>query len=743
MSWDDLQSAVRRRVQAEDRRQSTPSLVASIARLSVIGGVLVAAIIVPVTAIVAVTATQASTEVIDLPLTLEEQPTPQTSRLLAADGQLLAYFYEENRQDVPLDEIAPVMQDAIISIEDERFYDHGALDIQGTLRALVNNASDGRTQGGSTITQQLVKLTLVQAAATDEERRAAVEQSVARKVRELKIAIDFEEQYTKDEILERYLNIAYYGGGAYGISAAANHFFSVSPADLTLAQAATLAGLVKNPVEFDPNVYPERALQRRNLVLSVMERQGKISPEESEQLQAGELALVTTDFPNGCITSVASFSCDYVQRYLENEEALGATVEERRDRIRLGGLTIKSNIDVSMQTAVNDAVAGNVLPTDQAIGSIALVEPGTGKVRGMAQSRPMGTDREGGQSFINFSVPTELGDSGGFQAGSTFKMFTTAAALQQGIGVDKTYNSPPRMTIPRGTYFDCEGGGTDRFEVRNSTSSGTMNMYTALRQSVNTYFAQLEAEVGLCETVRMAEAMGIEVPFGGPDNGVVPSFTLGPIRVSTLDMAAAYAVPASGGMFCEPQPVTEILEADGSLLKAYVPECERVLTNEEAAQINDILRGLQQPGGFGFSNGTGLNIPSAAKTGTTNDNKAVWYTGYTPEISAAAMIAGADFDGFEIPLSGQRINGRFVNASAAAGSALAGPMWADAMQVIQNSLSPVNFERPPRTQPAPPRPPEPEPDPNAPAPPQQTLQLPPGVQLPPGFQLPPGVTIVQ
>ncbi len=709
MSWEDLASSLRRRARNESEPTSKASAVASVARLSALAGVIVAAIVTPATALVASTATQATDDVLSLPLELTDGTSPQTSRLYAAGGELLAYFYEENRQDVPLEKIAPVMQEAILAIEDRRFYEHGALDLEGTLRALLNNAAEGQTQGGSTITQQLVKLILVQQAATEEQRKAATEQSVARKVRELRLAVDYEENHTKDEILARYLNIAYFGDGAYGISAAASHYFSVTPEELTVPQAATLAGLVKNPVEFDPSIYPERALQRRNTVLSVMAEQGKISQQESEDLQATELGLNVTEYPNGCVTSQASFACDYIRRYLLEDPALGATEDERRERLERGGLTIKTNIDLNMQVAANQAVASNVLPTDRAIGALALVEPGTGKVRGLAQSRPMGRDKAAGQSFLNFTVPTEYGQSLGFQAGSTFKMFTAAAALQQGIGVDKTYNSPPNMTVPAGTYFDCEGGGTSAWQVKNSTSSGTKNMYSGLRESVNTYFAQLERDAGLCNVVRMTEAMGIEVPDSGPENAVVPSFTLGPLPVSPLEMAAAYAVPASGGMYCEPLPVTEVLDINGETIKTYEPQCNRVLSPEVAAQLNDILRGLQEPGGFGFSNGTGLRVPSAGKTGTTNDNKAVWYTGYTPELSTAAMIAGADEEGAPIPLSGTSVNGRIVGFSEAAGSALAGPMWAAAMQAIQDSLSPVNFQPPPRRAPAPrPRPQQPQ-----------------------------------
>ncbi|GAA2083560.1 penicillin-binding protein [Aeromicrobium tamlense] len=694
MAWQDMGDSIKKVAESEPRPTSKLGAIGSIAWLSVLAGVIVAAIFVPGTAFLASTSNKVSKDVVDLPLALQDLPNPQTTRLIASNGKRVAYFYQENRQDVPLKKIAPVMQTAIISIEDYRFYEHGALDLKGTLRALMNNASDGNTQGGSSITQQLVKLTLVQQATTKEQRAAATEVSTARKIRELKLAINYEKKYSKDEILEHYLNIAYFGDGAYGIRAAAYHYFSVSPDKLSTAQAATLAGLVQNPEQFNPRIYPERALQRRNTVLGVMARLGKIPEAEAEELSATPIGLKITSFPNGCVDSEAAFSCDYIRRYLLQEPALGETVKERQAMLERGGLTIKTNIDLSMQKAVNKAVTKYVGDTDKAIGSLALVEPGTGKVRAIGQSRSMGKGK--GETYINFSVPRRYGDSNGFQAGSTFKMFTAAAALEDGIPASKSYNSPQTMRIPTGTYFDCDGNGTGQWEVKNSTGAGGFNMVTGLRRSVNTYFAQLERDAGLCETVKMAKRMGIptaepDIDKGSPGS-YIPSFTLGPIDVSPLDMAAAYATPAAGGMYCEPAPVAEILDRSGKTIKKYKPECKRAMSKKTAATINAILVGLQQPGGFGYSNGTGLSIPSAAKTGTTNDSKAVWYTGYTPEISAASMIAGINKKGQPAGLVGTTLRGTPVSFSQAGGSSLAGPQWKAAMGEIEKSLTPAKFD---------------------------------------------------
>lgn len=697
MPWDETVESVRRTVQAVDVPERD-GIIGAIARWSALGGLVLGLMFIPAVAFGGYTVNRLSDAVGQLPTVLEDAPAAQTTKLLAVDKTQLAYFYKENRQDVPLSKIHANMQQAILAIEDNRFYSHGALDLKGTVRALVNNATTETTQGGSSITQQLIKLTLVQHAASQEEIQAATAPSIARKLRELKLAAEYEKTHTKDEILERYLNIAYYGDGAYGINAAASHWFSTTPDKLDVKQAATLAGLVKNPTYFDPQRFPDRAKERRNTVLAVMAEQGKIDAAEADRLAGEPLGLAITAYANGCASAAAggSFACDYVRRYLLQEPALGTTLEDRRAILERGGLTIESSIDPRMQQAVSDAVTSTVDPKDSAIGSLALLEPGTGKVRGVAQSRPMGADTTDGESYINFAVPTAYGDSGGFPAGSTFKLFTTAAALDKGIPVKKRFKSPKRMTIPGGTFRACNGGRVvDSWLVKNSTASGTMNMYTGLRKSVNTYFAQLEREAGLCETVRMAEAMGIYVP----ERDQVGPFTLGVTSVSPLTMAAAYAVPASGGMYCKPQPVDRILDMHGKVIKEYTRQCTRAIDPGTAAQINDILVGLQQPGGFGYSNGTGLSIPSAAKTGTTQDNKAVWYMGYTPKLVAASMIAGAGEDGRPRSLVGTTLRGAPMSFSQVGGSSLAGPMWKKAMGVIEGYLEPAAFSPPPQREP--------------------------------------------
>ena len=330
-----------------------------------------------------------------LPAELETNPLPQRTRLLDSDGATIATFYDENRVNVSLDQISRTMIESIISIEDSRFYQHGALDMKGTVRALVTNqANAGVVQGGSSITQQMVKMTLQTQAKTKAERAAATEDTYARKLKELRYAIAFEQHHSKDWILERYLNIAYFGDGTYGIQSAARHYFGVNAKKLNLRQSAMLAGLVKNPTGYDPTNSPDRALQRRNVVLDRMASLNVISREEADKTKETKLGLKVVAAKNGCWFSRAPFFCDYAWNYLLDDPALGETVAQRKQLLKSGGLTIRSTIDLKDQEAAEKAVAAHVDKRDQAVGALAMVEPRTGDGQGDRPVPPDGPQQE-------------------------------------------------------------------------------------------------------------------------------------------------------------------------------------------------------------------------------------------------------------------------------------------------------------------------------------------------------------
>ncbi len=658
--------------------------------VAVVIGLLAAGLAIPFAAVGGLGARAVAESMDQLPSELEAEPLPQRTRVLAADGSLMAMWYDQNRVNVPLNKVALIMRKAIVAIEDYRFYEHGALDLKGTLRAFITNqANSGVVQGGSSITQQMVKQTLINQAKTQEEVAAAQADTYERKFNELRYAIAFEERFSKDWILERYLNVSYFGDGAYGIEAASWHYFSKPASKLTLAEAATLAGLVQNPTKYDPTNNPAQARERRDVVLNRMAELNVISTTEARRAKAKPVRLRITRNNNGCVRSVAPFFCDFVREYLLDDERLGRTIEARRRLLNAGGLTIQTTMRPFMQNAADTAVRDHVDPTDQAIGGLAIVVPGTGEVRAISQSRPMGNNRKLGQTYLNYVVPKKYGDSGGFQAGSTFKVFVLASAIDQGVPLNTKIRAPQSISIPASQYRVCDGNlaSADTWNPSNSTGQGTYDLYSGTQESVNTFYAQLELRTGLCQPVRLAREMGVVVP----ERDVVGPFTLGVTSTDPLTMASVYATFAARGEYCEPRPVSRILSRSGKLVADYPGECKRVLSEDVADAVNDILKGVQTHG-FGAQNGLALDKPSAAKTGTIQDNMAVWYDGYTPHLAASAMLAGANSVGQPITLNGQIVGGSYI--SRAFGSTQAGPIWGDAMKAVQDMVPATDFHEP-------------------------------------------------
>jgi membrane peptidoglycan carboxypeptidase len=616
--------------------------------VSVLAGVLIAGLFVPLAGMAGVTSKAAATELESLPTELSTPAPPTRSRVLMANGKTLAYFYDENRVPVKLDEIAPVMRQAQLAIEDHRYYEHGALDFKGTLRAFVRNStSDAGTQGGSSITQQYVKMVQVEACNADVQCiRDAQAPTVERKIRELRYAIALEKKFTKDEILERYLNIAYYGEGAYGVEAAARHYYSTDAGKLTLPQAAMLAGLVQNPDANNPVDHKSAALDRRDVVLNRMTELGLITPN-----QAKKAKQVDFDEGNvkptraGCVGTKYPFLCDYVRRSLLKLPSLGKSEDDRKNMLNRGGLTIQTAIDPQTQNLAQKKVASVVGPKDPLISTMNMIQPGTGLIVAMAQSRPvMGNNAKKGETFWNLATDPAMGGIQGYQAGSTFKAFTIAAALEKGIPISKKFNARSPFDFTGRSYESCTG--TERvssYKVKNSVGhSKTIDMTEAAEFSVNTYFVQLELAAGLCNVTKMTEKVGVKL--GTPDRDLVgfyqhiPSFTLGSAEVSPLSMAEAYATFAARGVHCNPIIVSKITNRNGKQLEIPSADCKKVMEPEVADGVSKILKSVIDKG-TGQRAKVSNGYDQAGKTGTINSNEAVWFAGYTPEIAGVAMIS--------------------------------------------------------------------------------------------------------
>lgn len=581
-----------------------------------------------------------ATELLDqVPEELAAEPPAGISPVLASDGQVITYFYERYRVPVTIDQIPEVMQQAIVATEDVRFYQHNGLDVQGVLRALLTNVVAGEVQeGASTITQQLVKLTLLETADTQEERSAATEESITRKLKEARLALAVEEQLSKDEILTRYLNIAYFGQGAYGIAAAAQIYFSKPVTDLTLPEAALLAGLVQSPADYDPTVELEAATQRRDTVLSRMESAGFITADERQVTTETPIALAPgVAPPNGCLNAaISGFFCDFLEKYLTND------LQIPLDQLKRGSLTIQTTLSAPAQAAGDAAVLNTLALEDSRAGIFTLQEPGTGKVRALSVNRIYGADTaDPRQTTVNLPTVASAG------SGSTYKVFTTAEALSRGSGTGLRLNAPSPYT----SSVYTNGGAP--YQVRNvGTYAANLDLETALYQSSNTYFLALEDYLGSIEgPVRQAQAMGLYSIDANAEQIIAEnrgSFTFGAEATSPLALGTAYATLAASGTRCYPTPVEQILDRSGVPLTRedgtpYVDASNctpESISPAVANTMNQMLVRDVAPGNPGQT-GSGARIDGydiAGKTGTSQNNFSVAFVGYTSQLVGSVMV---------------------------------------------------------------------------------------------------------
>ncbi|NED82677.1 penicillin-binding protein [Streptomyces sp. SID11233] len=617
----------------------------------------------------------------EIPANLKTPPLMQRTTILDNKGGQIATVYSRDRTVVPLKDISPYMQKAIIAIEDARFYEHGAVDLKGILRAMNRNVQSGGTaQGASTLTQQYVKNVFVEEAGDDPAKVAeATQQTLGRKVQELKYAIQVEEELGKKKILENYLNITFFGQQAYGVEAASQRYFSKSAKDLKVEEAALLAGIVQSPSRYDPVNDTEEATKRRNTVLQRMADVGDISKAEAAKAQAAPIKLKVKRPQNGCITAVSGsgFFCDYVRQIVTGDPAFGKTAKDRAKLWATGGLTIKTTLDPRSQAASNEAATSRVNKDDKIADAVVQVKPGTGQITAMAQSRPYGLDQSKHQTVLNLNVDHKMGGSyAGFQVGSTFKPITAAAALEKGISPAQDFTSDHQISLPGESFRTCDNRPADNrpWEVSNEleTEKGTFDMTSALGKSINTYFAKLEQKAGLCETLSMADKVGYIRGNNKPLQAVA-STTLGGQESTPLAMASVYATFANRGKYCSPIAILSVTSPNGKQLDVPKSKCTQAMSEHTADTINQMLKGVVADG---TGQQAGLNDrDNAGKTGTTDERKNAWFVGYTPNLSTAVWV-GSD-GARQIPMSNITIGGQYYDDVC--GGCLPGPIWKTAM----------------------------------------------------------------
>ena len=578
------------------------------------------------------------------------RPLSERSIVYDRDGNVLAVLADaEYREPVPLSTVPAHVVDAVIDIEDERFFQHGAVDYRALTRALLTNVSGGGVlEGGSTITQQLVKNAVL-----------TPKKDVNRKLKEAALSYRLEDQMTKHEILERYLNTVYFGNQAYGVQAAARRYFNVDVEQLSKGQAALLAGVIRNPVGYDPLAFPEAARERRSLVVDSMLRLGDLTEHEAGLIRAEPLPVTQTKPP-----VPDDYFAEYVKNALLDDTRLGETEPERYRAVFQGGLAIHTTLDLRLQLLARANVTELLPDTDERYNAaLVAVEPGTGAVRAMV----------GGAGFdqSQFNLVT---DGIGRQPGSSFKVFTLAAAFEEGYGPRDTINgsSPCPVAVPGqkpyspGNYEGSRGG------VASLTSQTT--------RSTNCAFIRLSQIVGLDKVAGIAHRMGIpeDVPIDE-----IPSMPIGSKEVHPLDMASAYATLAADGEYNAPHFIQRVEDTDGNVVFEVERKGEQVISRQVARLTTQVLQDV-------VTKGTGTKArlsdrQAAGKTGTAENHSDAWFVGYTPQLSTAVWMGNPTTNGdYMTNVGGIRVTGGSYPAS----------IWGAFMSDALDGASAIAFSAP-------------------------------------------------
>ncbi|ASU77182.1 penicillin-binding protein [Actinopolyspora erythraea] len=621
--------------------------------LCVLAGVLVAGMAFPAAGALGVISNRAGDAVNRISTELLTEQPPLVTTVTDRAGNPIAYLYAQYRTPATSDQISDTMKAAMVAIEDQRFYEHEGVDWPGTMRAFVSNQVAGRiTQGASTITQQYVKNYLVHVTSSGDpvKQAEATEQTVARKLREIRVALQLEKRLSKEEILTRYLNVVPYGNRIYGIAAASHAYFGTTPDQLTIAQAALLAGVVNRPGSLNPVTQPKEALFRRGLVIDAMADQHRITQQAAREAKAAPLGIEqpVDKLPNGCVGAGArnGFFCKYVENYLQRT---GFSVEQ----LRRGGYTIRTTLDQRITAAAKKSAEEGVPKDSEQIANVmSVVEPGQDKhrVRALVANRDFGFDKEEGDSA--YALPSSMAPPG---AGSVYKTFTAAAALEKGMGIKDVVPAPGSYTSKKFS------NGTNPYTVGNAegVGAGSRTIQEALATSPNTAFVILEERAGLDNTVDMAARLGMRRTLKHHDLAGVPmvadrarertqaeeikqrrigAFTLGFSPTSPLELANVSATITSGGVWCPPTPIKEIRDRHGNRVAITEKPCEQAVDRELADAMavgmsDDTTSGTATRA----ASSAGWSRPTAAKTGTTETFGSAAFIGATPQLAGAVL----------------------------------------------------------------------------------------------------------
>ncbi|HVV10856.1 transglycosylase domain-containing protein [Amycolatopsis sp.] len=647
--------------------------------LCLLAGILVAGVLFPIVGAAGVASNKASETVDSMSAELANVPPPLVTTITDSAGNPIATLYDQYRIPTASNEINDAMKWALVSTEDRRFYEHHGVDWKGTFRAALSNSTGSETQGASTLTQQYVKNYLINVVYRDDQvgQQKAQEQSIARKLKEARVAIQLETQMNKDQILTSYLNVVEFSRKIYGIGAAAQTYFNTTAAKLTVPQAALLAGMVNNPPVYDPWSHPEKATERRNLVLDRMVENQKLAKEDADRFKAEPLGVV----PGGPSKPAANctgagpengFFCQYVQDYLLTN---GMT----KDDLYTGGYTIRTTMDQNANHQAKISAEQQVDKTQKNVANtLSLVRPGKNRheVVALAANRDYGPDADKGQT--TYALPSDVSNVTG--AGSSYKIFTTAAAMEQHkVGIYSTIQTPQSYTsnvfVGGGPGCPLVARGTRAYCLSNYGESGygpSMTLQQALATSPNTGFVILEEQAGMGAVTDMARRLGMRNTMasnaanggavdpnnsqavynmsqqkyfgpGGSSQAGLGSFTLGVSPTSGLELANVAATIMSGGTWCPPTPIAAVTDRDGKPKVITEAACEQAVPEGLA---NSLAVGMSKDDTDGTSKAAaaavGWNRPMIGKTGTTQNSGSAAFVAAVPQLAGAAMVFRPD-----------------------------------------------------------------------------------------------------
>lgn len=626
--------------------------IAKLAGSCVLAAVLVAGLLFPLAGGFGFLSNRAADAVDNVSAELVEGTVPAVSTMVDAAGNPIAWLYEQRRFEVPSDRISNDMKLALVSVEDKRFAEHHGVDWQGTVRAFLTNTTTGEVQqGASTIDQQYVKnYQLLVVAKTDAERRAAIETTPARKIREIRMALTLDKKLTKDEILTRYLNLVPFGNSSYGVQDAAQTYFGVDAADLNATQAAMLAGMVQSSSKLNPYTNPQGVLDRRNTVLDTMIANIPERADEFRAAKAEPLGVLPEPkgLPQGCIAAGdRGFFCDYALQYL-------AEAGISREQIEKGGYLIRTTLDPAVQASTKSAINRFADPDLDDIAEVMnVIAPGqdSHRILAMASSRTYGLNGDANETMQPqpFSM---VGDG----AGSIFKIFTTAAAMEKGLGINASIDVPSFFAAKGMGHGGAQGCPADSYCVRNAGNyRSPMSVTEALATSPNTAFVKLIQSVGVTPTVDMAVRLGLRsytLPgtSGFGDQSLADmikgqnlgSFTLGPVAVNPLELSNVVATLASSGKWCPPTPIDTVFDRQGKPVPMTQQACEQVVEPGLADTLANAMSKDDQGAGTaaGAAGSVGWSAPMSGKTGTTESHRSSGFIGFTNSLAGAAYVYG-------------------------------------------------------------------------------------------------------